>query len=200
MPPIWPAMRSPRSESRSNTATLAPRRASSRAVASPRPDAAPVTTAATPLMSISSPDPNSGGGLCAQRRLRQDRRGRSLERAILWSAGDASLREVRMEYKRLGTGLGYFSLALGLVELAAPGRIARWLGIESKPAKSVIALFGARELLAAGMLLRGPAVSTNVWNRVIGDGIDLAALGLAFTRSDRKTAVAGAVGFVAGAT
>ncbi|MFL6727771.1 MAG: hypothetical protein ACJ8FS_14840 [Sphingomicrobium sp.] len=104
-----------------------------------------------------------------------------------------------MEYKRLGTGLGYFSLALGLVELAAPGRIARWLGIESKPAKSVIALFGARELLAAGMLLRGPAVSTNVWNRVIGDGIDLAALGFAFNRSDRKAAVAGAVGFVAGA-
>ena len=50
------------------------------------------------------------------------------------------------------------------------------------------------------MLLRGPAVSTNVWNRVIGDGMDLAALGLAFTRSDRKKAVAGALGFVAGAT
>ena len=104
-----------------------------------------------------------------------------------------------MEYKKVGAGLGYFSLALGLVELAAPGRLARWLGVESKTAKSVIALFGARELLAGGMLLRGPAVSMNVWNRVIGDGIDLAALGLAFTRSDRKAAVAGAVGFVAGA-
>lgn len=104
-----------------------------------------------------------------------------------------------MEYKKVGAGLGYFSLALGLVELAAPGRLARWLGVESKTAKSVIALFGTRELLAGGMLLRGPAVSTNVWNRVIGDGIDLAALGLAFTRSDRKAAVAGAVGFVAGA-
>jgi hypothetical protein len=105
-----------------------------------------------------------------------------------------------MDYKKLGAGLGYFSLALGLLEIAASGRIARWLGVERKTAKSVISLFGARELLAGAMLLRGPGVSTNVWNRVIGDGIDLAALGLAFTRSDRKTAVAGGLGFVAGAT
>ena len=105
-----------------------------------------------------------------------------------------------MEYKKVGAGLGYFSLALGLVELVAPGRLARWLGVDGKTAKTIIALFGARELLAGGMLLRGPAVSTNVWNRVIGDGIDLGALGLAFARSDRKAVVAGALGFVAGAT
>ena len=105
-----------------------------------------------------------------------------------------------MDYKKLGLGLGYFSIGLGLLEIAAPGRLARWLGLEGKTAKSVIAFFGARELLAGGMLLRGPAVSTNVWNRVIGDGLDLAALGLAFSRSDRRNAVAGALGFVAGAT
>lgn len=105
-----------------------------------------------------------------------------------------------MEYKKVGAGLGYFSIALGLLEIAAPGRLARWLGVEGSAAKKVIALFGARELLAGGMLLRGPAVSTNVWNRVIGDGIDLAALGLAFTRSNRKVAVAGATAFVVGAT
>src|SRR3954451_7246915 len=105
-----------------------------------------------------------------------------------------------MEYKKVGAGLGYFSLALGFVEILAPGRLARWLGLDGKTAKTVIALFGARELLAGGMLLRGPAVSTNIWNRVIGDGIDLAALGLAFTRTDRRAAVAGALGFVAGAT
>ena len=105
-----------------------------------------------------------------------------------------------MDYKRFGLGLGFFSIGLGLFELAAPGRLARWLGVDGKTAKTVIAFFGARELLAGGMLLRGPAVSTNAWNRVIGDGIDLAALGLAFSRSNRRTAVAGALGFVAGAT
>src|SRR5690242_17811572 len=55
IPPISLATCSPRPASRSNTATFAPRRASSRAVASPSPDAAPVTTAATPLMSMQVP-------------------------------------------------------------------------------------------------------------------------------------------------
>ena len=105
-----------------------------------------------------------------------------------------------MDYKKVGLGLGFFSIGLGFVEVAAPGRLARWLGVNGETAKTIIALFGARELLAGGMLMRGPAVSTNVWNRVVGDGMDLAALGLAFGKSGRKTAVAGALGFVAGAT
>jgi hypothetical protein len=104
-----------------------------------------------------------------------------------------------MDYKKLGLGLGVFSIALGLVELAAPGRLARWLGVDGETAKTTIGIFGARELLAGAMLLRGPAVSTNAWNRVIGDAMDLGALGLAFTRSSRRGAVAGALGFVAGA-
>ena len=104
-----------------------------------------------------------------------------------------------MDYKKIGLGLGFFSIGLGLVEVAAPGRLARWLGLDGKTAKRVIGLFGARELLAGGMLLRGPAVSTNLWNRVIGDAMDAAALSLAFSRSSRKGAVAGALGFVGGA-
>ena len=105
-----------------------------------------------------------------------------------------------MDYKKLGLGLGFFSIGLGLLEVAAPGRISRWLGLESKTAGKVTRLFGGRELLAGAMLLRGPAVSTNVWNRVFGDMIDIAALGLAFARSERKGAVAGALAFVGGAT
>lgn len=104
-----------------------------------------------------------------------------------------------MDYKMFGVGLGIFSIGLGLLEVAAPGRIARWLGMKDGTARTIIGLFGARELLAGAMLLRGPAVSTNVWNRVIGDGMDAAALGLAFTRSERKGAVARALAFVGGA-
>lgn len=105
-----------------------------------------------------------------------------------------------MDYKKLGLGLGIFSIGLGLVEIAAPGRLARWLGLDGQTSKGVIGLFGARELVAGAMLLRGPAVSTNSWNRVVGDAMDLGALGLAFSRSSRKGAVAGALGFVAGST
>jgi len=102
--------------------------------------------------------------------------------------------------KRVGLGLGYFSIALGLAEVAAPGRLARWLGLDgSRAARNTLFAFGLRELAAGGMLLRGPPVSTNVWNRVIGDAMDAGALGLAFTRSSRKPAVAGALAFVGGA-
>jgi hypothetical protein len=105
-----------------------------------------------------------------------------------------------MEYKKLGLGLGVFSIGLGLAELFGARRIAKGLGLEGGRAEGVIRLFGARELLAGGMLLRGPAVSTNAWNRVIGDVIDFGALLAAAPRSSRPAALAGAIGFVAGAT
>jgi hypothetical protein len=103
--------------------------------------------------------------------------------------------------KKLGLGLGYFSLALGAIELAAPKRIARALGLdENGPAPTTIRTFGLREIAAGIMLLRGPAVSTNVWNRVLGDGIDIGALLLALGSSTKPRAVAGALAFVGGAT
>ena len=105
-----------------------------------------------------------------------------------------------MDYKKLGLGLGVFSIGLGLVELLGARRVARVLGVDGGRAEGVIRLFGARELLAGGMLLRGPAVSTNAWNRVIGDAIDLGALMVAARRSTRPAALAGAFAFVAGAT
>ena len=102
--------------------------------------------------------------------------------------------------KRVGLSLGYFSIALGLLDMAAPGRLARWLGLDGKgAARNTLIAFGLRELAAGAMLLRGPAVSTNVWNRVIGDAMDLGALGLALRPSTRKGAVAGALAFVGGA-
>lgn len=103
--------------------------------------------------------------------------------------------------KKLGLGLGYFSLALGALEVAAPRRIARALGLdEDGPATTTIRAFGFRELLAGAMLLRGPAVSTNMWNRVLGDGLDIGALLLALGSSTKPRAVVGALAFVGGAT
>lgn len=102
--------------------------------------------------------------------------------------------------KRIGFGLGFFSIGLGALEVAAPGRLARWLGLSANgAARATIFAFGLRELAAGAALLRGPAVSTNVWNRVIGDAVDAGALGLAFRRSDRGGAVAGALAFVGAA-
>ncbi len=68
-----------------------------------------------------------------------------------------------MDYKKLGFGLGVFSIALGAVELLAARRITRALDAEGS--EGLVKAFGARELLAGANLLAAPAVATNVWNR-----------------------------------
>ena len=103
-----------------------------------------------------------------------------------------------MIFKRLGLGLGVFSVALGLGELFASRRIAKVL--EAEGSEGLIKGFGARELLAGANLLAAPAVSTNVWNRVAGDAMDLTALGAAAKAHPRNRAVWGAVAFVVAVT
>jgi hypothetical protein len=103
-----------------------------------------------------------------------------------------------MDYKKLSLGLGVFSIALGAAELLASRRIARGLGVEGR--EGVIKAFGARELAAGAGILASPAHSGTIWNRVLGDAMDLATLGLAARRNPRNPLVWGAIGFVAGAT
>jgi hypothetical protein len=88
-----------------------------------------------------------------------------------------------MDYKKLGFGLGLFSLALGAAELFASERIARALDVEGH--EGVIQAFGAREVVAGLGLVAAPANASGVWNRVAGDGMDLAALATVVARSDR---------------
>jgi hypothetical protein len=103
--------------------------------------------------------------------------------------------------KQAGLGLGLFSLALGAAELMAPGRIARALGLNPEGgAATTLKAFGLREAMAGAMLVRGPALSTNVWNRVLGDAMDLGALTLALRTTRKPGAVAGALAFVGSVT
>jgi hypothetical protein len=102
-----------------------------------------------------------------------------------------------MDYKKLSLGLGVFSLALGAIELLGSKRIAETL--DADESDGVIKAFGAREILAGVNLLIAPAVATNMWNRVAGDVMDLAATGLAAKNSPKNKAVWGSLAFVAGA-
>lgn len=103
--------------------------------------------------------------------------------------------------KQAGLGLGLFSLALGAAEVIAPKRIAKVLGLDPEgPASTTIRAFGLREIAAGAMLVRGPAFSTNVWNRVLGDAMDIGSLLLALRTSRKPAAVAGALAFVGGVT
>lgn len=102
-----------------------------------------------------------------------------------------------MDYKKLSVGLGWFSLALGAAELLASHRITRALAAEGS--EGLVKGFGAREIVAGVGLLDAPAHAPRVWNRVAGDGMDLAALIAAARNAPRNKAVWGAIAFVVGA-
>jgi hypothetical protein len=74
----------------------------------------------------------------------------------------------------MARGLGWFSIGLGLTEVLAPDKLARWLGMEGK--EGLIQLYGAREIAAGlGCLSQNPPTPW-VWGRVAGDALDVATL------------------------
>lgn len=103
-----------------------------------------------------------------------------------------------MDWKLVSRGLGLFSLALGAAEILAAPRIARALSSEGH--EGLIRGVGGREILAGIGILGAPAHSARVWNRVAGDGADLAALGGAVQRDPDNRTIWAAVAFVLGAT
>ena len=100
--------------------------------------------------------------------------------------------------KRLAVGLGWFSIGLGLAELLATDRLEEWLGVENS---KLIRGYGVREIAAGVGILMGSRIAPFVWNRVAGDAVDLASLGVAFRESDsNRRNLAIAVGAVLGVT
>jgi uncharacterized membrane protein len=100
----------------------------------------------------------------------------------------------------LGRGLGIFSVGLGLAELAAPGRVAKLIGIDNCGVVSpTLRAFGAREILTGLGLLAKPQGAVGPWARVFGDVLDIAFLGWAMSsKSLNKTRTLGAIAAVAG--
>ena len=104
--------------------------------------------------------------------------------------------DARYSHERLATGLGWFSLALGAAELAAPRTLARLIGIPDDPRLlSVLRAFGAREIASGVGLLAQPGHPGWAWSRVGGDAIDLAFLGSAANEesSDRPRVAVAAI-------
>ena len=96
-------------------------------------------------------------------------------------------------------GLGWFSVALGLGELAAARAIARVLGLQHRT--GLIRLFGVRELVSGLGLLGGGRARPWLWARVGGDVLDLALLSSALDpRNTRRDRAAVALASVAGVT
>jgi hypothetical protein len=105
-----------------------------------------------------------------------------------------SSRPARRRTARL---LGLASLGLGTTMLVSPQGVARFAGVDDSPvALPVVTAVGARELAhAAGLLAGRPGWA---WTRVLGDAVDLTALGVALgnrsgERQDRlRGVIAGA--------
>ena len=101
--------------------------------------------------------------------------------------------------KRLAVGLGWFSVGLGLAELAATGPLTRWLGVEDHA--KLVRAYGLREIAAGVGILTNSKIGPHLWGRVAGDAVDLASLGAALRDEDsNRQAVMIAIGAVVGVT
>ncbi|CAL75803.1 hypothetical protein BRADO1940 [Bradyrhizobium sp. ORS 278] len=74
---------------------------------------------------------------------------------------------------RLARGLGWFSIALGTLELLAPHRVTNALGMQGR--EGLVRAYGVRELLA-GVMTLSVEKRAGLWSRVAGDGLDMVTL------------------------
>ena len=92
-----------------------------------------------------------------------------------WKKNGESIRAFGQRRARF---LSFFSLALGISQLAAPGHVARLIGLrDNARSRAVLRVIGAREIASGLGLLSDRTETTSAWSRVAGDVIDLALLG-----------------------
>ena len=103
---------------------------------------------------------------------------------------------------RLTSGLGWFSMGLGMAEVAMPGVVARLIGVRDSPdTRELLRAAGLREIASGLGLLTRDRPAGWVWARVGGDVMDLALLGLAFRSPESEPRrLAAAAAAVAGVT
>lgn len=99
---------------------------------------------------------------------------------------------------RLARALGWFSIGLGITELAAPGHLARMLGLDGK--EGLIRAYGVRELASAVPTLSVDK-SVGLASRIAGDVLDIVTLASALHRDNPKRGnAAAATALVVGVT
>ena len=89
---------------------------------------------------------------------------------------------------RLARGLGWFSVGLGVAELAAPRLLSRLVGSQgSDVARKAVLALGAREVAQGVAILSRPRKPLRVWSRLAGDALDLALLAWAMRGKQART-------------
>lgn len=102
----------------------------------------------------------------------------------------------------LANTLGWLSLGLGIVGIAAPGEVARCIGVsDDTRTRELLRLIGVREIISGIGILSQPRPAGWLWSRVAGDMMDLALLGQALQRPDsNQERVAATTAAIAGIT
>lgn len=107
-------------------------------------------------------------------------------------------RAARPGDEALARGLGWFGLGLGMMELAAPRSLARFLGVGERD--GLIRVMGLREIASGVGILAKPRPTAGIWSRVGGDLLDLSLLGAALGTSVRRGRVLASLAAVGGVT
>ena len=104
--------------------------------------------------------------------------------------------------EELAQALGWFSLGLGLAQLAAPGQVARLIGVaDNSNVQTVLRTIGLREIASGVGILTQTRPTGWLQARIGGDVLDLALLSKALSSSQAQPGrVALAMAAVAGVT
>lgn len=101
-----------------------------------------------------------------------------------------------MQAQQQAQRLGWLSIGLGLMEIAAPHMLERTLRI--KEHSQLLRFLGAREVLTGGAILMQQRPTAGVWARVAGDIMDVALLTAALGKNRvQRSRVGAATGIVA---
>ncbi len=104
-----------------------------------------------------------------------------------------------MNEMKVARGLGWFSLGLGLVEVAAGKSLSRALGMEDRT--WLVQAYGVREIATGVGIFAMDNPRPMMWARVAGDVLDIATLATAYRDDNpKKDNVAIAIGSVLGVT
>jgi len=108
------------------------------------------------------------------------------ERAIRGVRSDGEVRTGTMDGRALAAILGWFSVALGAVELVASAKLTRAIGVMPSAATSgMVRAMGLRKVASGSRILSYPRSKESVSTRLGDDAADLALLSLALLRTKR---------------
>jgi hypothetical protein len=92
-----------------------------------------------------------------------------------------------MRVERRAQGLGWFSVGLGIAQLASPAGMAALTGVGAQPrSRATMVTLGLREIANGVGILRAQQPAAWLWMRVAGDVVDMALLAKALMTPKRR--------------